>query len=261
MAATGAKEVGMNIVEELQIFNKFNFERPPVGVKYLALKPQGIDRITKRLHICEMLVEAHLGEPFYAQKEDITCVGPLFLGMIPQERVFESGMIGPKLEVFKEPRANQRLYQAIPRLPGGSVKYVAFAPLDRLTFDPDVFIITSDARQAEIITRAVSYVTGKVFSGRGTPVVSCSYVYAYPYLTGDMNFTIVPVGGFGINIMPDNLVITSLPYDMLPGIVESLKDMNWYPEMNTISRPELKIKVDRITEEIAADLKNDDAVS
>ena len=69
-----------SIQQDLSIFNKFNFDRPPVGVKFLPNKPDGIERLDKILDFCEMLLEAQEGNAFYVAKENFTCVGPLTIG-------------------------------------------------------------------------------------------------------------------------------------------------------------------------------------
>ena len=84
------------IQQDLSIFNKFNFDRPSVGVKFLPAKPKGIKRLNKVLDLCEMLVEAQDGSSFYVAKENFTCVGPLLLGMVESDPVFESGRVGPE---------------------------------------------------------------------------------------------------------------------------------------------------------------------
>ena len=133
-----------SIQQDLSIFNKFNFERPPVGVKFLPTKPDGIERLDKILDFCEMLVEAQNGSPFYVAKENFTCIGPLLLGMVEGDPIFQSGQVGPKLEVFKEARANRRIYQYIPKLAKDTANYVVFSPLDKLSSEPDVLIVTAN---------------------------------------------------------------------------------------------------------------------
>jgi uncharacterized protein (DUF169 family) len=54
------------------------------------------------------------------------------------------------------------------------VNYVAFSPLDKLTFDPDVLIITARPAQAEIVLRAMTYSTGELYNSRTTPVMGCA---------------------------------------------------------------------------------------
>ncbi len=216
-------------MSDLSIFKKFNFERPPVGVKFLLNKPSGIEKLNKVLAFCEMLREAHQAPPFYATKEDFECVGPLILGMEEPDPIFESGQIGPKLGIFKEDRANRRIYPPIPRLAQGTVRYVVFSPLDKLSFEPDVLVFTADPTQAEILLRAHSYTTGKMWTAKGTTVIGCAWLFIYPYLSGELNFTVTNLGS-GMKsrqVLPEGLILISLPYDLLPMMVANLQDMEW----------------------------------
>src|SRR4030042_2905314 len=252
-------EVNMNLIQQdLSIFNKFNFDRPPVGVKFLPAKLKGIKRLNKVLDFCEMLVEAQDGSSFYVAKENFTCVGPLLLGMVESDSVFESGRVGPELEIFKDARANRRIYQFIPNLAKDTINYVVFSPLDKLSFEPDVLIVTANPSQAEILLRATSYTTGKMWSAKGTPVAACAWLYVYPYVSGELNFTL-PGFSFGMRsrrLFPEGLLLISIPWDLLPGMVESLQDMNWVPHSYTIGREEhkkkVKIIVDALREETAS---------
>ncbi len=160
--------------QNLAIFQKFDFARSPVGVKFLYGKPEGVPRLDKKLALCEMLPEAQNGRAFYVDQANHECAGPIPLGMADMEPFFESGQLGPRLEIFKEARANRRIYQHIPKLVHGTCNYVVFAPLRQITFEPDVLVITGSARQAEIILRAASYTTGKMYTSRGTPVLGCA---------------------------------------------------------------------------------------
>jgi uncharacterized protein (DUF169 family) len=246
----------MDILQELAIFNKFDFEKQPVGVKFVSAKPKNIGQLDKTLDFCEMLIEAQKGNSFYAAKENFTCVGPMLLGMVEHEPVFESGQVGPKLGVFKEGRANLRIYQTIPRLAKNTVKYVIFSPLSKLSFDPDVFIVTAKPSQAEIILRATSFSTGKMWSSRGTPVLGCAWLYIYPYVSGELNFTITGFG-FGMRsrrLFPEGLVLMSIPYDLLPGLINNLKEMEWEPESYKIGGEEHKKKIKKISSEIKEEL-------
>jgi uncharacterized protein (DUF169 family) len=239
-----------SIQQDLSIFNKFNFDRPPVGVKFLPNKPDGIKRLDKILDFCEMLKEAQEGSPFYATKEDFTCIGPLILGMVEHEPIFERGLVGPKLGIFKDARANRRIYQVIPRLAKDTVNYVAFSPLDKLSFEPDVLIITANPSQAEILLRASSYTTGKMWCSKGTAVIGCAWLYIYPYLSGELNFTVTGFG-FGMKarkLFPEGLILISIPWDLLPSMVENLQDMEWVPHSFTIGRDEHKKEVNRIVD-------------
>jgi uncharacterized protein (DUF169 family) len=248
-----------NIQKELAIFKKFNFEIPPVGVKFLAVKPEGIKKLDRILDFCEMLVEAQQGRVFYAASDNFTCVGPLLLGMVESEPIFESGLVGPELEIFRDARANKRLYPLVPRLDKGTVNYVAFAPLDKLTFEPDVLVITAEAKQAEIIMRAHSYSAAKVWTARGSTVMACAWLFIYPYLTGDINFTVagLPFGPTSRRLFPEGAMVLSIPWDRLPTIVANLGEINWVPHSFTIGREAHKAKVKKVTDELKKKLAAD----
>jgi uncharacterized protein (DUF169 family) len=215
--------------QDLTIFNKFNFERPPVGVKFLFGKPEGIKKLDKTLALCEMLREAQQSPPFYATKEDFECVGPLILGMAEPEPIFESGQIGPRLKIFKEPRANNRIYYDIPRMIRGTVNYIAFSALDKLSFTPDVLIVAANPTQAEIILRAIPYTAGKMWTAKGTTVMECAWLFVYPYLSGELNLTVVgfSTGMRAREVFPEELILISIPWDLLTTMIANLQDMDW----------------------------------
>jgi uncharacterized protein (DUF169 family) len=163
--------------QDLSIFNKFDFEKPPVGVKFLLNRPEGIEQIDKILPFCEMIKEAHeRGAPFYFSKENEDCVGRVVLGMEEMPPFVEGGRIGPKFGIYQEARANNRIYQYIPKFEKGLVNYVAFSALDKLTFEPDVLILYATPSQAEVVLRAMSYSTGEMWDPKGTPVLGCSFI-------------------------------------------------------------------------------------
>jgi uncharacterized protein (DUF169 family) len=228
-----------SIQQHLSIFNKFNFERQPVGVKFLLRKPQGIEQLDKSIAFCEMLKEAQQkGLPFYAARENEACAGLIPLGMSDIEPIFGSGQVGPKLEIFKEPRANRRIYQVLPKLERNTVNYVVFSTLEKLSFDPDVLIITANPSQAEIVLRASSYTNGEIYSSKTTTVLGCAWLYVYPYISGKLNYIVTGLcwGMKALQVFPEGLILISIPYDLLPTLVHNLQDMNWTPPAYTEGR-------------------------
>ncbi len=216
---------------DLSIFEKFNFERKPVGVKFLMSRPDGIEQLEEKLALCEMFKEAQESSPFYAVKDSFECkAGPLILGMEGNDPVFESGQIGPMLGAYEDARANRRVYQQIPVLSSNSVNYVAFAGMDELSFEPDVFIVTASPGQAEIILRAASYRSGEMWHGKGTTVIGCAWLYLQPYVSGELNIMITGLyhGMKARNVFPEGLLLISIPFDLLPEIVNNLYRMEWY---------------------------------
>ena len=213
--------------QDYAILKKFDFERPPVGVKFLNDKPKGLKKLDKVMDLCEMLVEAQQGKVFYVTKDEFTCIGPLLLGMVDSEPVFESGMVGPELEIFKDARANKRLYPYVPRIDKGTVHYVVFAPLDKLTFEPDVLVVTADLKQARPILRSVPYSTGDCISAKATHVATCAWMYIYPVVSGQINHVITGLGA-GMEAtkpFPAGLFIISVPWNLLSTMIENLPEM------------------------------------
>jgi uncharacterized protein (DUF169 family) len=246
-------------MSDLSIFNKFDFERPPVGIKFLLNKPAGIKKLDKTLAFCEMLPEAHQAPPFYATKEDFECVGPLILGMEEPDPIFESGQVGPRLGLFKEDRANRRIYPPIPRLAQGTVRYIVFSHMDKMSFEPDVLVITADPGQAEILLRAHSYTTGKMWTAKGTTVIGCAWLFIYPYLSGELNFTVTNFSS-GMNsrqVLPRGLVLIAIPYDLLPMMIENLQDMEWvipdYVEGREAHNKRFQVVIETLMKEYLAD--------
>lgn len=238
---------------DYSIFNKLNFERKPVGIKFLPYIPEGIRRLDKSLYFCQMFKEAQTSDPFYVQKEDFHCTEPLTLGMEEPDPVLLSGLVGELDDLYEEARANQKIYQYIPKMPKGSVKSVVFSPLDQLAFDPDVMIITTDnTDQARIILRALVYSTGESWSSRGTPVLACTWLYIYPYLSGEVNYTVtgLSMGMQTLKVLPQGLMIIAIPWVKLPMILRNLEKMKWHPVSETITGEEHKKRFDSLLSEI-----------
>jgi uncharacterized protein (DUF169 family) len=216
---------------DLSIFNKFNFERAPAGIKFLFHKPEGIEPLGKSLALCEMLREAQQRDaPFYFTKESESCFGKAFLGMMGDTpEISDGGILGVRFEIFQEPRANSRLRQLTPHLPKGDVNYVAISRLDKLTFEPDLLILTATPSQAEIVLRAMTYSTGELYESKSTCIGGCAWLYAYPYLSGKVNYTVTGLafGMKGKQVFPEGLMLISIPYQWLPTVAQNLREMKW----------------------------------
>ena len=222
---------------DFSIFDKFNFERKPVGINYSLKKPDGIEQLDKSLALCELFKEAQTSRPFYATEENIQC-GEHVLGFVNFPPIMYSGQLGPEFAMFKNPAANRKVYDYVPILAKDSVKYITCLPGDQLSADPDLFIITANTVQAEILLRASSYSNGKMWSSKGSTCLACAWLFAYPYLTGELNFT---VSGLGYSmkargVLPDGLMLLSIPGDLLPNMIENLQDMEWYPHWFNLGR-------------------------
>ncbi len=188
----------------------------------------------KELNFCEMLKEAQESDPFYVGPDGWVCVGveQMILGMKDPEPVLVSGLFGGDEGLFKDASSCRAMYQYLPRLPKDSVRYVVFAPLDKMTFDPDVLVITADILQAQALLRSINYSAGKPFVSKATPVVACAWIYIYPVVSGELNYFVTGLG-LGVNAMdifPPGLFLISVPSQQLPTMLENLEEIGWSPD-------------------------------
>ena len=134
-------------IRDYSVLDKFNFERKPVGVKYSMLKPEGIELTDKRLALCELFAEAHDGKPYCIANENIQC-GQQVLGISEYPPMMYSGQLGSMYSMFKNAGANRRIYDYVPHLPLDSIKYISHATYDRMEFEPDLLVFTTNIKQA-----------------------------------------------------------------------------------------------------------------
>jgi uncharacterized protein (DUF169 family) len=224
-------EVKMTLTKkDLAILDKFDFDVQPVGVKFLAKQPDMVERLDENMALCEMLKRAQEGNAFFVDKENHICDAGLYvLGQADAPEPYTSGEFGAGLKIFEDARSASRIYQYIPRIGKGLVNYVAFSPLSKLPFDPDVLILLSKTSQTEILLRAMSYRTGKMWLSKYSAAIGCAWIYVYPYLTGELNYTTAGLG-HGMkrrNLFPEGHQLISIPFDLLPSILQTLQDMPW----------------------------------
>jgi uncharacterized protein (DUF169 family) len=106
---------------------------------------------------------------------------------------------------------------------------VAFSPLNKLPFDPDVMIILAKTSQTEILLRAMSYRTGKMWLSKFSPAIGCAWIFIYPYVTGELNYNITGLG-HGMKrrkLFPEGMQIISIPFDLLSSMLQTLQEMPW----------------------------------
>ena len=218
------------LTTDLSIYKKFNFKNPPVGVKFEFGRPDDIRPLDETHPLCEMFkVAQQKDHAFYITKENENCVGRLTLGMEEYPLYVEAGELGPKFGIFKSATANKKIYDYIPRFEKGTVNYVIFARLDKITFEPDLLITMGTPDQAEIILRAMSWSTGVPWEAKATSPLGCSWVYAHPIKSGNVNYSITGLA-FGMkakHIFEPGQVVVSMPFNWIPVITQNLKEMVW----------------------------------
>jgi uncharacterized protein (DUF169 family) len=245
---------------DLSIFKKLNLEKTPVGVKYLYFRPQGMAQLEKSLALCEMLPEAQRRKSaFYFTRENENCFGKQALGMVGDNGLpfAESGELGVRLGLFQEARANKNLARQNYSLGKGTVRFVVLAPLDAINFEPDLLLFQTTPRQAEVLLRAMTYSTGEIYESKSSAVLSCSWLYVYPFAAGKVNYYITGMGfgSIGRAVFEPGWVLVSIPYNWLPTISQNLKDMKWDLEPYSMGREKFMQWEKSVVEKLGDDLQ------
>jgi uncharacterized protein (DUF169 family) len=213
-----------------EVFKKLNLDIPPVAIQYLPTKPEDAEACEQKLAFCQYVIKAQEAErKFYISKDNDACYGKMALGMIPKPPVTASGQAGLDFGVYKTRSACMKLYQQLPVLVPGAVNYVAFAPVSICDFNPDLIVVFADVVKAEILMRATSYISGDLWESKSSPVISCSWMYAYPLISGKANH--ITTGFYhGLRrrkIIKSGLRMISIPYNKIDEVVTSLDEMDW----------------------------------
>jgi len=242
---------------DLSIYKKFNFEKPPVGVKFLPTRPEGMEQLDKSMALCEMINEAQQrGTTFYIDKDNEDCAGAIMLGMVTPTPHAGGGELGVKYGIFEEARVNERLSENAPKIPPGNINYVIFSPLEKITFEPDLLFLMATTSQAEIVLRALSYSTGETWTSKITSVGACAWMFVYPYQSGKVNYVATGLT-FGLKakkVYPEGKMIFTIPYDWIPIITRNLEKMEWVlPSYTDDTREKFMARRKRIFEELALD--------
>jgi len=229
---------------DYSIYKKFNFERSPVAINYCFYKPEGFKKLDKPAGLCEFpKVCQEKNEPFYITAEQEDCVGKRFLELPMLNAVNtvaepDGGRLGFNLGAVQRPGVNLILRKHCPHMVPGSVHYVLYTPFDQMVFEPDLLVFVCPATQAEVLLRANTYFTGDPYESINTMVANCCSLYIYPYQTGKINYTTSGLswGMNGRRVYPEGLMIVVIPFQKLPIVTQSLKEMTWYRDSLNLDR-------------------------
>ena len=218
--------------QQKDVFAKLNMPYEAVAVKFLRNRPEGYEQAEEKRQLCYFLKKAQEEQkPFYMTVDNEDCMGKVVMGMCPLEGNHASGQVGAGMGMFRTPAANARLYYEAPMMKLGTVNYVLFCPISQCTFSPDVVVCVADTESAGLILRATSYRSGDIWESKSSYVMSCSWTYVWPYVTGKVNhlFTGMHLGLRLQKLYPAGLHIISIPYQKLDEVADSLIEMEWYP--------------------------------
>ena len=220
----------MLTAHQKDLLAQLELEYSPIAVKFSHNRPEGIEHSEEKLPLCAYLKAAQdSGKTFYVDLADEVCMGSCVLGYKPFDGFAASGVIGFEHGFFRTPACNARIYHEIETFKPGACNFVTFSPVADCSFSPDVIIFVAPPEKAELVLRASSYTNGDPYESKSTIALSCAWTYAYPYVTGKINFCITGIH-FGMRKMkmyPAGLHILSVPYQKIDDLLIGLDEMEW----------------------------------
>ncbi len=216
--------------KDKDLIRKLDLQYPAVAIRMCLEKPNVPRYDGPECAFCQFVKYAQdTGKHFYMQMEDDQCYGKLAMGMIDKPPVTASGQAGYDFGCYQTPMGCRQLYQKMPILEPGTIRYVEFCPAIDCDFDPDLLFFIADLPKADILMRATSWVSGDLWESKSSPVVSCSWMYAYPIISGKVNH--ITTGFYhGLKrrkAYPAGLRMISVPYQKIPEFFYALENMDW----------------------------------
>ena len=216
--------------KDKELIRKLDLQYPAVAIKLRFEKPEAEHYSGEPLAFCQYVKYTQdSGKHFYIGVEDDACYGKLAMGMIDKPPVTASGQAGYDFGCYKSPVGCQQLYQKLPIIEPHTVNFVEFCPAVDCNFDPDLLFFVADLPQADIIMRATSYISGDLWESVSSPVMSCTWMYARPIITGKPNH--ITTGFYhGLKrrkAYPAGLRMISIPFQKMPEFFQALEEMDW----------------------------------
>ena len=75
--------------------------------------------------------------------------------------------------------------------------------------------------------RAATYSTGEIYTSVCTPVIGCSWIFAYPYNEDKINYILPALvhGPHGRQLYGENTMLIAVPYRWIPTVLTNLAKM------------------------------------
>lgn len=198
----------------------------PFGVKlYRSLdeRPPGLLSPRHPMNVCQVTaLVRYYGRCMYATWQDMACVvGAVALGMMEPPENMRSGKIAEMLHADLD--SARRFTELVSRIPAGTVKAFAAAPLDRLTFEPDMVVMYANTAQAVRVVQAYLYRRGgRAAFSTGGEYSLCADIIAETYTKHDFALAIPCFGDRKTALAQDEELTVAFPADMAQEILEGL---------------------------------------
>jgi uncharacterized protein (DUF169 family) len=208
-------------VDSVKLKTTLELDGSPVAVAVMPEPPQDLKRWRRKATLCIMIQSARRGAAFYCSGSSIVCGGRAHLGMAQSPvRDLEGFLVHREKLVASREAARRLLDSTRERAPdlGG---YLAFSPLEKAAFTPDVVLFVGTPLQISRILFLDAFETGEIETVHGEPL--CSGVIAVPITTGKIGISFLDIACRAFGRYKAEEMVVGVPYDRLPRIVASLE--------------------------------------
>lgn len=208
-----------------------DLETEPVGITFLFTEEEygsyPVEEINAAMPYCVMVKQAFHGKAIKCRLEHHKCDGATTaLALEPSTERIESGQEYFSYNLYSSTAVARRMRASIQSLhrTGVSTYGVAVVPLKDCLSTPDVVIILTNALQSMRFVQGYEYGTGKKPKiDMGAMQGMCSELTASPYLTGEMNVSVLCPSTRMLCKWSSHDMAVGIPYELLGAITEGVE--------------------------------------
>lgn len=226
----------------------------PVALRLLKMGeeiPKGLVEPPLPLRHCQSIIVARRGNSLYLPPRKHACPdGAGILGLVEMSPKLRSGELYLLFKKLPNLECARKMIAGRPEFAPGSYAATALAPLETAAFVPDVVIFTLWPEQAMWLCCAQTYTSGErqVFYTSGYNS-TCADLTVKVMQSGKMNISFGCYGARASSEIDDFELYVSVPYGMLPLLVEALEKLALksipeernkiyiHPVMDNVSKP------------------------
>jgi len=202
-------------------------DRKIVGIKFFFnekdFQNAGAKQLTHKMNYCVMVKLATIGKALKAVGDDLACLaGARALGLKEIDNLHRSGQTGKKLGLYNDNPTSKNVRDGMSYCDHSAFGIMA-KPLEMFTEEPDVAIIISNPYNIMRIIQGYSHYYGikSTFKMTGNQAI-CSESTAYPYLSNDINTSMMCIGTRHKAGWSDNELSVSFPFSRFETIVDGI---------------------------------------
>ena len=205
----------------IKLKNTLELEGSPVAVAVRPEPPEGLKRWRRKATLCMMIQSARQGVAFYCSGGSIVCGGRAHLGIAESPVRDLAGFLVHREKIFGSREAARRMLDLTRKRAPDLGKYIAFSPLEKTVFVPDVVLFVGTPLQISRVIFLNAFETGEIDTVHGEPL--CSGVIAVPITTGKIGVSFLDIACRAFGRYKPEEMVAGVPYQRLARMVANLE--------------------------------------